>query len=325
MKNKPWMLALAVLVVALVGFGLLWRGGEDHAPQETAAAHGDDDGHDHGEEEGHDDEATEISDDVAQSMGITTAPAGAGAIRETVRLSGRIVLNQNRAAEVKARFPGVVRGVFKQVGDPVTRGEKLATVESNESLQVYAVPSPLDGVVLERSISVGDTAAERPIFVVADLSQLWAEFFVFAGDMEQIRQGQKILVRSLDGTRTSEGTLLAIQPTAEASSQTVLARAELDNSNGAWRAGMTVQGDVVVVETPVSIAVPAAAVQTLEGRQVVFVKQGTRYLAVPVTTGRADADSIEITDGITAGQDVVGEGSFVVKADIGKAGAEHAH
>lgn len=312
--NKKPALAILLLVLLVAGAAFFFTG--EGKPTEREAAE------EHEGEEAHGDVAT-ISDASAASMGIETATAGPATIRETVRLSGRIVLNQNRSAEVKARFPGIVRGVFKQVGDAVKRGDKLATVESNESLQVYVVPSPLDGVVLERDISVGDTAGDAPIFTVADLSSLWAEFFVFAADMETVRQGQPIILRSLDGKMNATSVLQTIQPTAEASSQTVLARAELDNSNGTWRSGMPVQGFAVVSEQPVALAVPTAAIQQMEGNSVVFVKEGERYTAMPVTTGHADADMTEITEGIAAGVEVVGTNSFIIKADIGKASAEH--
>ena len=74
---------------------------------------------------------------------------------------------------------------------------------------------------------------------------------------------------------------------------------------------------------PVALAVPTAAIQQMEGNSVVFVKEGERYTAMPVTTGHADADMTEITEGIAAGVEVVGTNSFIIKADIGKASAEH--
>lgn len=320
MKNKKPLLLGLVAVVVIAGWFIF---GTDTSPtKENAATH---DHAEHGHDEAETGDSTEISDEAAQAAGIETAVAGPADIRETVRLSGRVILNQNRSAAVKARFPGIVRGVFKQVGEPVKRGEKLATVESNESLQVYAVPSPLDGVVLERNISVGDTAADTPIFTVADLSSLWVEFFVFAADMPNIQQGQPVQLRTLDGKLQAESVLDTIQPMAEASSQTVVARATLDNAGGQWRAGMTVQGDAVVRAQPVTLAVPTSALQRMEGKDVVFVREGTHYRAVPVSLGLADAQQTEITDGLSQGVEVVAKNSFVVKADIAKAGAEHEH
>lgn len=311
-------LLMAVLLLAVGAFFILGgsasRAGEE--PEHAEEAH---------EHESEAADSTVIDDGSAAAMGIETVVAGPASIRETIRLSGRMALNRNRSADVKARFPGIVRDVFRQVGDSVKRGDKLAAIESNESLQVYTVPAPLDGVVLERTVSIGDTAGEQPIFTVADLLSLWAEFFIFAADMGSVRQGQAIIIRSLDGKASAMSTVLAIQPTAEASSQTVLARAEVANTEGIWRSGMTVQGYVVISERPVGIAVPNAAIQQLEGKDVVFVKTATRYTATPITRGKADAEMTEIVAGVIPGTEVVSDGSFIVKADIGKAGAGHEH
>jgi|JI8StandDraft_2_1071088.scaffolds.fasta_scaffold17444_4 cobalt-zinc-cadmium efflux system membrane fusion protein len=315
-KNKTPLLLIALVIAAIAAF-FIFDG--EKLPENNAKATESGEHHEEGEQA----DSTEITAEAAQAAGIETIVVGPGDIRETVQLTGRVILDQNRSAAVKARFPGVVRGVFKQVGEPVKRGEKLATVESNDSLQVYAVPSPLNGVVLERNISVGDTAADIPVFTVADLSKLWVEFFVFAADMPAIQQGQAIQLRTLDGKLTADSVLDTIQPMAEASSQTIVARATLDNSSGQWRAGMTVQGDAVVRAQPVNLAVPTIAIQRFEGKEVVFVREGTHYRAVPVTLGLADAKSTEITEGLSAGVEVVSKNSFLVKADISKAGAGH--
>ena len=304
---KRLLLIIVLLGLAFAVYSLI--SSEDAAPE---GEH-----HEKGGERAH------ITDDSARMMGIETVIAGPATIRETKSLSGRVVLNQNASAEVKARYAGIVRKVFKQAGETVKRGEKLATVESNESLQTYAVTSPLDGVVLERTISVGDEAGEEPVFVVADLSKLWAEFFVFAGDIGQIAQGQPVTVATLDNTLTSESTLFAVLPTADSASQTVTARAELDNTSGTWRSGMSVRGDVTLSQREVALAVPTVAIQRLEGNPVVFVKQGEEYIAVPITLGAADRVTTEVTEGLQSGAEVVSKNSFVVKADIGKAGAEH--
>ena len=315
-NNKKQGVLLVFAIGVIIGGVFLFNGSEKNIQESEKTE-------EHTESEHA--EAVEISDESATSMGIETSIVGSATIRQTVRLSGRVVLNQNRSAAVKARFPGVIRGVFKQVGENVQKGEKLATVESNESLQTYAVPAPLSGVVLERTISVGDTATDVPMFTVADLNNLWAEFFIFAGDMSAIHNGQTVLIHTLDGKANTQSALTAIQPTAETSSQTVTARADINNVSGEWRPGMTIQGDVVTGETSVAVGVPTAALQKMEGRDVVFVRQGTRYIATPVTVGVADRQMTEISAGLTAGVEVVSRNSFVVKADIGKASAEHEH
>ena len=70
---------------------------------------------------------------------------------------------------------------------------------------------------------------------------------------------------------------------------------------------------------------PLPALQSMDGRDVVFVREGETYRARPVTLGARDARQVAVSAGLQAGEEVVVEQSYTVKADIGKAGAGHEH
>ena len=316
MMNKIFS---AFLIALLLAGGL--------AP--CAFAH-DDDEHrekagqeDHGHEEGGD--KTRISAESAKAMKIETLQAGPATVHQSIGLTGKITLNQNKVAQIRARFPGIVRSVNKGIADTVKKGETLATVEGNESLQVYPVVSPLDGVVLGRNTNIGDVAESEPIFVVADLSQLWAEFFIFSRDVERIKPGQKIDIKSLTDETSTEAVLANLLPTAESSSQTVVARVTIDNPDNKWRPGMTVRGDVVLSERDVPLAVKTTAIQRQEGGNVVYVQKGDAYEMRKVELGQSDREWTEILSGLRPGETYVSANSFIVKADIAKSEAEHEH
>lgn len=303
--------------------------GHDHAEAKPAAEeHGeaDEHGHGHGGEEGGHAEESKISDNAVKNLNIEILQAGSAMVQETVSVSGRVTLNQNTTAQVKARFPGVIRSVVKEPGEVVKAGDTLATVESNDSLQVYAVKSPVSGNIITRNANVGELAADTPLFVVADLSKLWVELFIFSKDGERLKAGQKVRIQCLDDPINTDTTIALVLPTAEASSQTVVARAVIENADNHWRSGMNIRADVVLSEKEAPLAVKTEAIQRMEGNTVVFVREdvGT-YKAQPVETGMSDATWTEIKSGLTAGQHYVAKNSFVVKADIGKAGAEHEH
>ena len=80
-----------------------------------------------------------------------------------------------------------------------------------------------------------------------------------------------------------------------------------------------------VAFTVAAIVVPLTALQTMDGRDVEFVRKGDTYQARPVTLGARDARQVAVSAGLQAGEDVVVEQSYTVKADIGKAGAGHEH
>jgi len=299
---------------------------EAHEDQGSHASHGDDEegGHDeHGDE--HNDGKTEIAPDMAESAGIVIEQAAEVMIGRTATLTGRIIINQNAIANVRARFPGIVRSVKVNLGEAVEKGQVLAIIEANESLRDYSVTAPINGVILERHTNLGDVANGKPLFVIVDLSEVWAKFHVFPKDADRVKSGQSVRVHTLEEGREGVARIDMLLPTADAASQTLIAITPLSNQSGLWRPGMTVEGDVMVTEKRATLAVRMSAIQTMENRTVVFVKSGNSYEAIPVQTGISDGDYVEVTSGLQEGQEYVSEGSFVIKADILKSGAEHHH
>lgn len=268
---------------------------------------------------------TAITHDAAKAAGLLTASAGPMAIRETVSLSGTVVLNQNKTANIRARFPGVVTEVKKNVGDTVAKDEIIAMVDSNNSLQTYPIKAPFAGVVLERNTNIGDVAGDAPLYLITDLSSVWAEFHVFSKDLMRVKAGQSIRVKSVQGEGDAESKVTIFTPIAELSSQSVIARVTLPNPNGEWRPGMTVRGEVLVAQHNVPLAVKSSALQRFRDFTVVFAKVDTTYEVRMLDLGITDGEWTEVKGGLKPGTDYVTENSFLVKADIEKSGASHDH
>lgn len=176
---------------------------EDEAGHSEGADH--DDGKGHAEGEGHAEEGgheegghVELTPEQVSKAGIGIETAGTMDLRDHLPLYGVIAPNAERVLEVSARFPGAIRSVKVRVGDAVKRGEALATIESNESLQTYTVVAPLNGVVTKRNANEGAQTGEGSLFTVADLSTVWVELSVFPRDLAKVRVGQTVRVRSGD-------------------------------------------------------------------------------------------------------------------------------
>jgi cobalt-zinc-cadmium efflux system membrane fusion protein len=285
--------------------------------------HGDDSHSDEGDE--HEEGKTEITPDSAKKAGIVIEETSSAMIAKIVPLTGRITINQNAKADVRGRFSGIVRSVKVNLGDQVQKGQILAVVESNESLNNYNVTAPIDGTILERNTNLGDVVNDQPLFIIADLSSVWAKFHIFPKDADMINVGQTVRVHTLDEGKENNAAIKMLFPTADALSQTLIAVAPIGNEKNMWRPGMTVEGDVTVSEKKVPLAVRESALQTMEDQIVVFVQEGDSYEMKPVKTGVSDGRYIEITNGLIEGQSYVSEGSFVIKADILKSGAAHEH
>lgn len=329
---NTFRMKLAAAPLALILILGLQACGNGASNSETAQAEtGHAEGEEHAEgEAGHAEEGGErvtIPVASAQASNIVVVAAGPGAIEETLNLTGRIMLQPSARAEVHAPYPGPVRAVLRNVGDTVRRGETLARVESAESLQTYSISTPIAGVVLDRQTNIGDVTSDQPLFVVGDLARLQAELNVATRDIGRISSGQRVIIAGLDGATRIEAQIASVLPTADAHSQTLIARAPLSVTQGsALRPGMAVRGAVVTAAQQAAVAVPRDAVQTLEGRTVVFVRVSEdTYEARPVTLGRTGATQVEVLTGLAAGEAYVSENAFLVKAEIGKGSASHDH
>ncbi|MCG8505713.1 MAG: efflux RND transporter periplasmic adaptor subunit [Sphingomonadales bacterium] len=268
---------------------------------------------------------TTIAAEMARAAGVAVAPAGPAMIEETLDVLGRVDLAPGARAELRARFPGQVVAVYKTVGEGVAAGERLARVESNESLQAYDIVSPMDGVVLEGRTNVGDVAGNAALFVVGDPARLSIDFHVFPKDLHRVALGQPVQIRSIDGRLTGTTRIAAFLPTKELETQTVLARAPLSNPDGGWMPGMTVGGDIVVGREEVPLAVRTAALQRFRDFTVVFARIGETYEVRMLKLGRQTPEWTEVLGGIRPGRDYVTENSFLIKADVEKSGASHDH
>ncbi|HYJ40442.1 MAG TPA: efflux RND transporter periplasmic adaptor subunit [Steroidobacteraceae bacterium] len=255
----------------------------------------------------------------------TVENAGSARIRDIVQAYGTVALNAERTRHVSARFAGVVTAVAKAPGDPVRAGDTLASIESNESLQVYAVRAPIAGVVMDRTVNAGETVEQQSLFTVSDLSSLWAELLVFPGDVARLRTGQPVSMRSADGALKATATISHIAPAGDRDTQAIVVRVPIDNRAGQWRPGVGISADIAVAEIEVPVSVRSTALQTVDGERVVFVVTEAGYEPRPVVTGRADEEHTEIASGLAAGERYVATDSFVVKAELEKSEAGHEH
>lgn len=262
---------------------------------------------------------------VAEAAGVRTERAGPATIHDRVRLMGRLALNANRFAEVRARFEGPVREVRVALGDSVKAGQTLAVIENRESLRTFPVQAPFAGVVLARHTNVGDVAGSAPLFEIADLSTLWVEFNAFGADSVRLMGGQPVRVQATAGDLTADTTLERLLPLASSASQTTVARALLPNPDGRWRPGMAVEGEITVAAREVPLAVKRIGLQRFRDFTVVFARVGETYEVRMLELGEQDDAFVEVLGGLKPDTEYVTEQSFLIKADIEKSGASHDH
>jgi cobalt-zinc-cadmium efflux system membrane fusion protein len=268
----------------------------------------------------------EISAESVKQAAIGIETAGPAKLNTKVELNGKIRTNEEETAHIMPRYAGIVKAVKKKLGEAVKKGEVLAVVESNDSLQPYEIKSEIDGTVIAKKVTLGEfVSGQEAIFTVANLGTVWADFNVYRQDFSLLRVGQTVVIDGGPGMEKTEAKISYISPFGAENSQTMLARALVPNASGEWRPGIFVRGEVIINAEEVPVAVKASALQTFRDWDVVFLNVGDLFEIAPVEIGRRDSEWVEIKSGLKPGARYAAENSYIIKADIGKSGASHDH
>ena len=209
--------------------------------------------------------------------------------------------------------------------------QKLAAIGagagSSGGLNRFELRAPLDGVVVEKHLSVGEAVQDSTaVFTVSDLRSVWAEMKVAASDLPFVRVGEKAVVQATAFESRASGTVAYVGALIGQDTRTAPARITLDNPDGIWRPGLFVNVNLTASSQQVAVSIATAAVQKIDGdKPVVFVPVDGGFKAQAVKLGKADAQNTEVLQGLTAGQSYVNGGSFILKSELGKATAEHVH
>lgn len=190
-------------------------------------------------------------------------------------------------------------------------------------LNRIGVTAPISGQVTARPVTLGQTvAADAELFRVSNLSRVAVTISLTPADAARVKVGAPIEIDS--GGRRSTAKASFVSPVLDETTRLVTVIALIDNRAGQWRVGEPVTAIVQLPgEGSGSVTIPASAVQTFEERQVVFVRTGTGFKATPVTLGTRGTGTVVITSGLTGREEIAGQGSFTLKAELGKGEAEH--
>lgn len=227
-------------------------------------------------------------------------------------------------AEIEMRFTGQK---LMALGLPKGALEKLPE-EFDSSLTRYEIVSPLDGQVLEKNLSLGEMVKDdRVVYRVANMDSVWVRINVYQKDMRLLRAGAEAVISAGQGIPDSIGTISFLGPLVGEETRTAHARVLLPNQGGHWRPGLFVNVRVSTGEERIPLLIPKEAVQTIEGREVVFVPSSDVFEPRPISTGRSDRTHVEVVSGLSPGDSYVAKGAFEIKAAMATAslGAHAGH
>ncbi|TWX73899.1 efflux RND transporter periplasmic adaptor subunit [Colwellia sp. C1TZA3] len=280
-------------------------------------SHGDEHGDEHGGEEGH----VEITATNAMQAGIINATATSGQINQMTTVYGRTIINPNSISQVSARFPGLITKLTVNVGDFVKAGDSIVQVESSNSLKRYNITAPISGVITQRLANPGELANQQTLLTLENYDQLWVEYKIFPSQRQTIKTGQQVTISSsFDKTQSNITHLMANKDQSF-----ITARVPLDNRDGLWTPGQLLTGSILTSQIDVSLLIDNRAFQEIEGKNVIFVTNKGGYETRELELGQSDGQFSQVLSGLEVGDEYALINSYLLKADLGKAGASHAH
>ena len=191
------------------------------------------------------------------------------------------------------------------------------TLPHAEVAQV-SLRAPFTGDVIERNATIGEVVdSNTMLFTVADLSTVWVRADFPEQQAGRLKTGLILEVRvSAYQDTLFHGAITYVGAVIDSTTRTVMARADVANPDGQLRPEMFAEVSVVTDEQAV-LSVPRTAVQQVGSRTVVFVVRGPRrFESREVTLGSASREYIHVITGLTAGDEVVTEGSYALKSEL---------
>lgn len=265
---------------------------------------------------------------------LLTAEARRDLARQTLErkqgLAQERIVPQREVQEAEATFRAAEADARAAIAGLQALGVSDGGSDSDTSL--FNLRSPIAGRVLERQAVLGTYADPSvPLFTIADLSRVWVVAQAFERDAVNVPVGSTahITLAALPG-QEFDGRVALVGRQVDEGSRTVPVRIELRNPTGVLRPGMSANARLEVSgQTTQILAVPAAALQRVGDRWLVFVPRGQAEFEMrPVGRGRDLGMDVEVVSGLKAGETVVVEGAFLLKAEAEKkaGGAdEHGH
>jgi cobalt-zinc-cadmium efflux system membrane fusion protein len=211
-----------------------------------------------------------------------------------------------------------------EVSPDATTTDETLRVRGNSNEQI-PIRSPIGGVVLERLVTPGTTVTPgTPLFVVSDLSTLWAVAEIDEALLPRVKAGRRVdvSVAAYPG-EAFPGTITFVADLVNPKTRRITVRCTVPNSDGRLKPEMFATVALGEGDPKPVLVVPAAAIQSIDGQPVVFVeRENGQFVPRRITAGASARGQVEVTMGLSAGERVAVAGSFALKSELLKTGGD---
>ncbi len=196
----------------------------------------------------------------------------------------------------------------------------------------YVLTAPIAGGISQKDLVLGENVQlADQLFVIDQLDQLWLEFIAPSSEFADIVPNQTIEFKSLQSGNLFKAQIQSLNSQADAQTGRLQVRARVLSNAAELRPNLMVNVQLQQQQTQRGLRILASAVQKIEGKNAVFVaaqhEQKIEFSPQPVTLGASSSDGqwIEVLSGLEQGQQYAAQGSFLLKSELEKGEASHAH
>jgi membrane fusion protein, multidrug efflux system len=178
---------------------------------------------------------------------------------------------------------------------------------ARKALADTLIRAPLDGVVAERHVNVGQYLSRGArVATIVRIDPVRIELTIPEAVVAEVRRGQKVsfTVQSYPGRRF-EGTIAHVGPALKSDARALVAEAVVPNGDGELQPGFFASARIALPASRPSVVVPASAVRTEAGVSRVYVARNGRAEVRLVQIGTEDEGRSEILRGVAAGEQVI--------------------
>lgn len=182
------------------------------------------------------------------------------------------------------------------------------------SITTLRAPSP--GIVTAIEVRPGETVdGSSALLTLTDILRVWVLADIFEHDLGSIPLGNSVSVRvPAYPQATFRGRITYISDVLELETRAARVRCVVENPGSLLKLGMFATVEIRGGRSVESLAVPASAIQGVNGRPVVFVQRSDSTFELSEVETGVEADGwMEIRTGLSAGDSVITSGSFYAK------------
>ena len=226
------------------------------------------------------------------------------------------------ASSLKESQPELYKAVRNKLKLWKLSEKQINAIETAGKVQEnFPVFATVSGTVTMKMVEEGDYLKQgQPLYKIANLNTVWAEFDAYENQIASLKEGQTIKVTTnAYRNEVFDAKVSFIDPLLNSATRTVVVRAVLQNKKDLFKPGMFVEGIIEGTQTSTenTVSVPSTAVMWTGERSVVYVKTNPNeaiFEMREVLLGNANGDSYTILEGLKNGDEVVTNGTFTVDA-----------